>query len=158
MERTDREAIVASWRRLDRADETIPDLFYGRLFEIAPQYRALFAEDLEPQKRKLLAMLRWIVDSCDWPDEVWQEPVESGNDLFLSVLALGKRHALIYRVPDEAYEPVGEALLWALGRGLGEAFTDDVRGAWERMYGLLAITMKMGRFAVDDGTEEARHG
>jgi len=45
------------------------------------------------------------------------------------ISALGRRHRDIYKVPDDAYPPVGEALLWTLDYGLGEAFTVDVRDA-----------------------------
>ena len=36
---------------------TAADLFYGRLFEIAPEVRRLFPDDLAEQKKKLMAML-----------------------------------------------------------------------------------------------------
>src|SRR5687767_13668600 len=36
---------------------TAADLFYGRLFEIAPQVRAMFPDDLGEQKKKLMTML-----------------------------------------------------------------------------------------------------
>lgn len=61
--------------------------------------------------------------------------------------ALGARHAG-YGVRDEHYDTVGAALLWTLGQGLGETFTDDVRDAWTSAYTLLATTMK-------DAAEEA---
>jgi hemoglobin-like flavoprotein len=152
MDQADREEIVRSFRRVDPEDVTIADLFYLRLFEIAPQYRSMFAPDLEPQKRKLMAILRWVANACDWPDEVWQEPVDTENDLFVAVLALGRRHTVLYGVPDEAYEPVREALLWALERGLGDAYTEGARAAWAVMYDLLAMTMKMGRYSIEEAT------
>jgi len=37
---------------------------------------------------------------------------------------------------------VGEALIWALGAVLGNDFTDEVRGAWVKVYTILADTMK----------------
>ena len=64
--------------------------------------------------------------------------------------ALGERH-VAYGVEEHHYETVGEALLWTLERGLGDAFTDDVRDAWATAYTLLAMTMKSAaaaRFAV----------
>jgi hemoglobin-like flavoprotein len=45
-------------------------------------------------------------------------------------------------VRDEHYETVGAALLWTLEKGLGDAFTPDVRAAWTAVYGVLASTMK----------------
>ena len=142
-----KEAIVRSWRLVVPIKETAADLFYKRLFELKPEYQQLFTGDMAAQKRKLIAMLAFIVRSLDWKDADWKESVDENEDLFLVVLALGRRHIELYHVPDEAYETVGEALLWTLDYGLGEAFTDEVRQAWTLVYTLLATTMKMGRTA-----------
>ena len=40
---------------------TAADLFYDRLFLIAPQARTLFPDDLSEQKKKLMAMLGAMV-------------------------------------------------------------------------------------------------
>ena len=56
---------------------------------------------------------------------------------------LGRRHAE-YGVDDSHYETVGAALLWTLEKGLGPAFTPDVREAWATVYAVLATTMKAG--------------
>ncbi len=132
--------------------DTAADLFYKRLFELAPQYRPLFKPDIERQKRKLLSMLAFVVSSLDWPDEAWRDEIDPEQDLFLIVLALGRRHSELYSVPDEAYDVVGDALLWTLDYGLGEAFTKEVCDAWTKVYGLLSKTMKMGRCAVGEAT------
>jgi len=147
----EKRAIQRSWQLVAPIADTAADLFYKRLFELAPGYRKMFGGDLEPQKRKLVAMLRFIVKSLDWPDETWRDAVSLEDDLFLIVLALGRRHAVLYRVPDESYDVVGQALLWALDYGLGEAFTPETRAAWTRVYQLLATTMKLGRTACADG-------
>jgi hemoglobin-like flavoprotein len=55
--------------------------------------------------------------------------------------ALGQRHAA-YGVRDEHYATVGEALLWTLREGLGEAFSAEVEQAWSSAYAVLAATMK----------------
>ncbi len=145
-------AIRRSWELVVPIADTAADLFYKRLFEIAPQYRRLFKEDITPQKRKLIAMLKFIVEAMDWPEEAWRDSVDADNDIFLVVLALGRRHSELYRVPDASYDAVGAALLWTLDYGLGEAFTADVKEAWTRVYTLLATTMKMGRLAVGEGS------
>jgi hemoglobin-like flavoprotein len=54
---------------------------------------------------------------------------------------LGSRHTS-YGVKDEHYDTVGAALLWTLGRGLGDAFTPETKEAWVVVYGVLATTMK----------------
>jgi hemoglobin-like flavoprotein len=57
-----------------------------------------------------------------------------------AVQALGRRHAG-YGVREPHYATVGEALLWTLEQGLGEAFTPAVRNAWATAYGTLASVM-----------------
>lgn len=147
-----KQAIRRSWELVVPIADTAADLFYKRLFEIAPQYRRLFKQDMKAQKRKLVAMLAFIVKAIDWQDDAWRDRVDPEEDLFLVVLALGRRHSELYSVPDEGYDAVGEALLWTLDYGLGEAFTTEVRDAWTRVYWLLSKTMKMGRCAVGEGS------
>jgi nitric oxide dioxygenase len=62
------------------------------------------------------------------------------DGLVPAVQALGRRHAG-YGVRPAHYDLVGSALLWTLGQGLGDAFTDDVRDAWAQAYGTLAAVM-----------------
>lgn len=145
-----------SWRMVVPIAETASDLFYKRLFELRPDYRKYFKGDLPAQKRKLVAMLGFIVKAVDWPDSAWREQVSADQDLFLIVLALGRRHSDLYSIPDSSYDTVGEALLWTLDYGLGKAFTPDVRDAWTQLYTLLALTMKMGRLSVQPAEESDR--
>lgn len=108
---------------------TAADLFYGRLFEIAPQVRAMFPDDLSGQKKKLMAMLGTAVAGLSHLDT-----------LLPAVRALGHRHAG-YGVSAEQYVPVGAALLWTLEKGLGEGFTSETRDAWATAYRVLAGAM-----------------
>ena len=105
-------------------------LFYRRLFEIDPSLREMFKGDMTDQRRKLMQMLSAAVKGLPRLDRL--VPV---------VEDLGRRHAG-YGVKDEHYETVGAALLWTLEKGLGSAFTPDVKDAWTTVYGLLASTMK----------------
>lgn len=150
-----RKAIRTSWELVVPIADTAADLFYKRLFELAPAYRKLFPKDMAMQKRKLIAMLAFIVKSVDWPDEAWRDSVHVEEDLFLVVLALGRRHIELYDVPDASYDTVAEALLWTLDYGLGEAFTTEVRDAWAHVYTLISKTMKMGRTAIGEGSVKA---
>lgn len=145
-------AIRKSWELVQPIANTAADLFYQRLFEIGPQYRKLFSEDMARQKRKLLAMLDFVVKAVDWPDDAWRQAVHAEQDLFLVVLALGRRHSELYRVPDESYEDVGQALLWTLDYGLGEAFTNEVKAAWVAVYTLISKAMKMGKCAIGEAS------
>jgi hemoglobin-like flavoprotein len=105
------------------------DLFYGRLFEIAPDVRRLFPEDMAGQKRKLMLMLGAAVGSLDRLDALI--PVVQG---------LGERHAG-YGVTAAHLASVGAALLWTLEQGLGPALTLEVKAAWTTVYGVLSHTM-----------------
>lgn len=59
------------------------------------------------------------------------------------VRSLGTRH-VIYGVRDRDYGTVGQALLWTLRKGLGDAFTPDVEVAWSNVYATLASEMQSG--------------
>jgi hemoglobin-like flavoprotein len=105
-------------------------LFYRRLFELDPALRRMFPADMAAQHRKLVQMLTAAVKGLDHLDRL--VPV---------VQDLGRRHAG-YGVTETHYETVGAALLWTLDKGLGEAFTPDMKDAWATVYGLLASVMK----------------
>lgn len=108
---------------------TAADLFYGRLFEIAPQVRPMFPEDLREQKKKLMSMLGTAVAG-----------LSNLDTLVPAVRALGRRHGG-YGVRAQHYAQVGSALLWTLEKGLGPTFTPDIRDAWATAYIVLSTTM-----------------
>jgi hemoglobin-like flavoprotein len=112
------------------------DLFYGRLFAIAPDVRRMFPDDLKEQKKKLMAMLGTAVAGLTKPEA-----------LLPAVRALGQRHAG-YGVKAGHFAPVGAALIWTLEQGLGEAFTSEVKDAWVEVYGVLSQTMIEGLRAL----------
>ena len=108
------------------------DLFYDRLFYMAPSLRPMFPADMREQKRKLIVMLAMAVQSLTNLDA-----------LVPKLMELGARHTG-YGVKDSHYKAVGEALIWTLERGLANAFTPDVERAWVRVYRLMAATMQAG--------------
>lgn len=136
--------VVESWRLVVPIADTAADLFYRKLFELKPEYRRLFHTDLEVQKRKLLAMLGFVVKAMDWADDHWREDIDPNDDLFTVTVALGRRHAELYRIPEDSYGPVGEALLFTLDYGLGPAFDEETRAAWTRTYQFLSGAMRLG--------------
>ena len=52
-----------SFAKVALTSEAAAMLFYDRLFEIAPQTRAMFPDDMIEQRRKLMAMLAGVVRS-----------------------------------------------------------------------------------------------
>jgi hemoglobin-like flavoprotein len=102
------------------------EIFYDRLFELAPAVKPLFRGDMAEQRRKLIATLAVVVGGLsDLPSVL---PAAS---------ALAKRH-VGYGAQPEHYPVVGEALLWTLARGLGPQWTPDVAGAWTAAYTTLS--------------------
>jgi len=144
----DKEHIRRTWKLVIPIAETAADLFYKRLFELKPDYRVLFPEDMAGQKSKLVRMLAFIVKALDFPESAWRDEVSESEDLLLVLLALGRRHQALYSVPREAYGSVGEALLWTLDYGLGEAFSPPVRAAWTSVYKAVSTTMILSATAI----------
>jgi nitric oxide dioxygenase len=127
---TDIDRIRASWAAVEPIADTAAGLFYGRLFELDPAIERLFRRtDMPAQRKVLMQTLTVVVKSLDKLDQIVP-----------AVQALGRRHAG-YGVREEHYATVGAALLWTLERGLGDAFTPEVRDAWADAYGILATVM-----------------
>jgi len=127
---TDIDRIRASWAAVEPIADTAAGLFYGRLFELDPAIERLFRRtDMPAQRKVLMQTLTVVVKSLDKLDQIVP-----------AVQALGRRHAG-YGVREEHYATVGAALLWTLERGLGDAFTPEVRDAWADAYGILASVM-----------------
>ena len=128
--------VKETWAQVEPIAEQAAELFYGRLFQTDPALKALFKGDMKEQGKKLMASLALVVKSLDDLESVVP-----------AVQALGRRH-VDYGVKEADYDTVGAALLWTLGQGLGEAFTDDVKGAWTEAYTLVATVMKQAAAEV----------
>jgi len=130
--RPETERVVReSWSRFEPVAERSAGFFYEKLFELDPGAQRLFAEtDMEAQGRKVMQMFAEIVRLLDQPESLVSE-----------VADLGRRH-VHYGVHDSQYDSVGTALLWTLERGLGPAFTDDVRDAWTEAYLLVSTVAR----------------
>ena len=124
------ELVQSTWAKVAPNAEQVAELFYTRLFEIAPEVQPLFTTDKAEQGKKLTQTLAVAVKGLPKLDTI----VGAVQDL-------GVRHN-DYGVIDEHYESVGAALLWTLEEGLGESFTPEVKEAWTRTYVTLATVMK----------------
>ena len=121
--------VQTSWAKVAPIAEQAADIFYHRLFEIAPEARPLFADDMAKQKRALMGMLATAVNGLNKLDTILP-----------AVQALGERH-VGYGATDAHYDLVASALLFTLGKGLGDDFTPEVEAAWTEAYGTLAGVM-----------------
>lgn len=127
-----REQIILVQTSFDRMwprSTVMVDLFYDRLFEMLPETRGLFRGDMAHLKHKFIATLAVVVGSLD-----------NMTGLLSVVGKLAKDH-VHYGVLETHYEPVGEALFWSLGQGLGPHWTPDVEDAWRKVYAFLSARM-----------------
>jgi hemoglobin-like flavoprotein len=124
--------LKSSFRRIAPNASQTAALFFARLFELDPALRELFTSDMGRQGRRLMQMIGYAVSGLDHPET-----------LAPTFRQLGQLHAA-YHVKESHYETAGTALLWALGKVLGEGFTEETCVAWGKTYWLLAETMKAG--------------
>ena len=104
--------------------------FYARLFEIAPEIRVLFPDDISAQVRKLMEMLSTLVGKLDRPHE-----------LAMMLEALGDAASRLWRRAAH-FAPVGRALFDTLESELGPRFDEPTRRAWIALYALASTWMQ----------------
>jgi nitric oxide dioxygenase len=121
--------VQQSFSKVAPISDQAAELFYGRLFEIAPEVRPLFKNDMRAQGKKLMGTLAVVVGGLtDLPA------------ILPAASRLAKLH-VSYSVKPEHYALVGAALLWALEQGLGEGWTPEVAEAWTQAYTTLSTYM-----------------
>jgi hemoglobin-like flavoprotein len=131
------QLVEATWQQVLPIRAAAADLFYGRLFELAPDTRPLFQRDIHIQGAMLMATLDAVVRSL--------------HDLAAVLPAarqLAQRH-VAYGVQPRHYDSVGTTLLWTLEQGLGPAMTPAAREAWQQAYTTLAEAMKAAAYPTE---------
>jgi len=123
------ELVQGSFAKVVPIKDAAAGIFYDRLFEIAPQTKAYFKGDMAEQGMKLMATLGVVVNGLKDLDKIVPVAQE-----------LAVRH-VDYGVQAKDYDSVGASLLFALGKGLGDDFTDEVKDAWTTAYTTLAGVM-----------------
>ena len=123
------DLIRDSFHRLQPDVESASELFYDRLFEIAPELRAMFRSDMAGQGMRFMSTLGVILQHLDDPQALRPH---------LEHLAQG--HAA-YGVKPEHFHPMGQALIRTMRETIGEEFPEGAAAAWEAAYELLAREM-----------------
>jgi nitric oxide dioxygenase len=122
--------VQATFQQVVPIREQAAQIFYNRLFQLDPSLRALFAAtDLRRQGAKLMASLDLIVRGLNHPGAFMDD-----------VRAVARHHAG-YGLEERHFAIAGEALLWTLRTGLGQAFTPAVKEAWTEAYAVLSGAM-----------------
>ena len=101
-------------------------------FTLDPAVKPMFKGDMKEQGAKLMKTIGIAVSALD-----------NVEPLVPILKDMGAKHAG-YGVKDADYDTVAAALLWTLEKGLGDAFTDEVKNAWAAVYTVLADVMKQG--------------
>jgi nitric oxide dioxygenase len=120
------QLVQQSFSKVAPIFEQAATIFYDRLFDVAPQVRAMFPDDLSEQRKKLMATLAVVVGGLN-----------NLESILPAASALAKRH-VGYGAVAAHYPVVGGALLWTLEKGLGDAWTPEVAEAWTAAYGTLS--------------------
>jgi len=121
--------VQESFAKLVPIADQAASMFYERLFEIAPQVRAMFPPDMAEQQRKLMATLTIVVGG-----------LSNLESILPAASSLATRH-VAYGARPEQYPVVGAALLWTLEQGLGKEWNEEVADAWTAAYAMLSDFM-----------------
>lgn len=122
--------IKSSWQAAAANPAVVGELFYGRLFEIAPEVKPMFSRTtVAEQSKKLLTMLSYVIAKLD-----------KLEDIIAEVVKLAQRHR-DYGVKEEHYTMVGAALIWTLEKGLGDKWNEELKEAWTTCYITLSLAM-----------------
>ncbi len=114
-------------------------LFYPRLFEIAPETRLLFGDDIVAQTEKVLFAFGAVVAQIQNVEACRQMTAE-----------LALRH-VAYGVERGHYASVGQAVMSVLAEVLGESrFTPEMEAAWKTAYAEIAAAMIAAAYGPRD--------
>jgi hemoglobin-like flavoprotein len=123
------QLVKETWGFVIVKSDEAGQLFYSRLFEVAPEVKHMFKGDMKEQARKLMSMVTLIVSKLDKLDTILSE-----------IRSLASRHNR-YGTKRDHYAAVGESLIWTLKTGLGDRWTKETEEAWTAVYKILAGAM-----------------
>ncbi len=104
-------------------------IFYNRFFEIAPDARRLFPDDVQRLHLKLMDTIAAIVGALD------------NRALFQSIISHTALQHARFGVRPSQYAAFGAALIWGLEQQFGSAFTPELRRAWIALYEVVQTEM-----------------
>ena len=125
-------------------------MLYCRIFAISPEAHSLFrfTAGFDPNSEELFESERLIehgkgvIETLEAAVEMLG-PSADLNPLITFLRQLGANHQR-YGVLKEHYPIVGQALIETLSGAMGDKFTDDVKFAWEEIYGIVETYMMEG--------------
>ena len=128
------QLVQDSFDKIATDADRVSSIFYARLFQLRPELRAMFRNDLAVQRKKLMDTLAYVVQRLKNPSSLMPG---------LKQLAI---HHVAYGTTPEHYDIVGEALLYALAEHFGPDWSPELAQAWGDTYWLLAKAMKLAAY------------
>lgn len=129
----DLDALETSFDLVAPHGDELMDVFYARLFTVAPAVRPLFpATDMQRQKTMLLATLVLL-----------RKSLRNLEAIVPKLRDLGARH-VAYGAQPEHYPVVGEILIASMAEIAGSAWTPEYAQAWGEAFGIVAAAMLEG--------------
>eukprot|EP00455_Lapot_gusevi_P005317 TRINITY_DN12260_c0_g1_i4.p1 TRINITY_DN12260_c0_g1~~TRINITY_DN12260_c0_g1_i4.p1 ORF type:complete len:148 (+),score=3.71 TRINITY_DN12260_c0_g1_i4:38-481(+) len=132
---SDMRIVQQTWAKVNDDLTALGEVFYTNLFTMYPDLANTFYKNI-PMKIQAIRLMH-MVDTCV---ELLEKPAYMLLD---ELLKLGHRHAL-YGVRALHYPWVGDALMVTFKQLWGDEFTEEVRMAWTRIYGVIVDTMLRG--------------
>ena len=134
------ELVRSTYAAAASHSDRVSQVFYERLFGLDPAVRAMFPDDMNAQRQKLMDELTLIVESLG-----------NVHALVARTTDLGARHAG-YGVEAHHYELVLDALIHALCVCVPDVMDAAAIAAWRRAYHLIAETMLHGALHGPSGS------
>lgn len=134
------DAVQHSCRAVAARPVRLAEEFYANLFEMAPQMRAMFPDDMSGQMQRMSDVLLGTIVRIATGDTVELEEV---------LRRLGATHRTRYGVESEHYGYIGHALTRAVREVAGPAYSGTLSSSWIALYQWVAAHMIAGADGVD---------
>jgi hemoglobin-like flavoprotein len=129
----DLDALETSFDLVAPKGDELMEIFYARLFAVAPAVQPLFAgSDMKRQQAMLLSALVLL-----------RKSLRDLERVVPTLRNLGARH-VAYGARAEHYPVVGEVLIGAMATVAGEAWEPRFEAAWAEAFGVVAGAMIEG--------------
>jgi hemoglobin-like flavoprotein len=133
----DLDALETSFDLVAPKGDELMEIFYARLFAVAPAVQPLFAgSDMKRQQAMLLSALVLL-----------RKSLRDLERVVPTLRNLGARH-VAYGAQAEHYPVVGDVLIGAMATVAGEAWEPRFEAAWTEAFGVVAGAMMEGAAEV----------
>ena len=141
--------VADSFSQLENRLPELGAAVYERLFDIAPETRAMFRGDIQAQHRKLVAILIEFVQLRRRSQHFLPATGTGGGAVVPGINRLRTGH-MSAGVKIEHYAFMRKAILDSLAAILGEKFDDRTAEAWGAAFDTLAETMQKPESATPE--------